>query len=168
MTHNYGRVANSNTSVDAAWLLYQSHPQIKADHNQTVAEPTPEWAYWFARNVVCDEWLGGEDLIAKDNKIWSWYVGYTENLRVCGALKWTVTEDPEFNVDFYGVIVGRKPGFGPRIVKKQRRTPAPGELDADRIAEQVEEFKKAQKLKGPKKLFSSNEDDFLSEDDDDT
>ncbi len=163
---NYGRIADGKTPIDVAWTLCEKHPEIREDFEGQVKtykwenarfEPdNPFWAYWFARNVVKDEWLPGEDLILTDNAIWKTYVQYTENMRACGCLGHTLREDPDFVVDQWGIIQGWRPGRGPVTdggKMGQRKAPVErfgtnAAAVADRIAQQMEDFKKQRKLRG--------------------
>lgn len=165
---NYGRIADGKTSVEVAWELCQKHPEIREDFDGQAktykwegvqfAPDSPFWAYWFARNVIKDEWLPGEDVILKDQGVWKTYVQYTLGLKDCGILGHTLREDPDFVVDRYGVIKGWKPGRGPVTGggKMAKRTTLAerfgnGATDAaaiaDRIAEQMQDFKKKRKLR---------------------
>lgn len=163
---NYGRIADGKTPIDVAWSLCEKHPEIREDfegqaktykwENVRFAPDSPFWAYWFARNVVKDEWLPGEDLILLDQSVWKTYVQYTENLKACECLGHTLREDPDFVVDEWGVIQGWKPGRGPvtgggRMAKRKTLVERFGTTDAaavaDRIAQQMEDFKKQRKLR---------------------
>ncbi len=162
---NYGHVADSNTTVEAAWQLCLKHPEIRKDFegqaktygwDVAFGPDVPFWAYWFARNVIKDEWLPGEDIIIVDKKVWKTYCQYTENLREFDCLGCSLRDDPHFVVDHYGVIRGWKPGYGPimgpgKMAKRETLVERFGTSDAatiaDRIARQMEEFKANKKLR---------------------
>lgn len=170
---NYGRIANGKISVADAWELYSKHQEICKDfERRTKCDGTqyspdhPFWAYWFAKNVIQDEWLPGEDVIIKDANVWKKYVQYTENLKALDMLGWTLQENRDFVTDFYGIIKGWKPGRGPvtgsKMAKRTTLTERFGVGDAaaaaDRIAEMVQDFKKQRKLKNASQEDDTNED----------
>lgn len=166
MNHHrrYGRLANSRTPIDVAWQICLDHPEIREDFRGQAKiygwdhkfQQSPFWAYWFARNVVTDEWIPGEDLILQDDDIWKTYVTYTESLKVCDILGWTLRTDPDHLTDDFGTIRGFKPGRRPIALPSRvaRPSPAPerfgttedaGDL-ADQIAARMEAFRKQRKL----------------------
>jgi hypothetical protein len=174
---NYGRIANGKTTVEAAWQLCLTRPEIREDFDgQTKIygwgdvkfdHYSPFWAYWFARNVVTDEWLPGEDVILKDEKVWKTYCQYIESMRACGCVGHTLREDPDFVVDECGVIKGWKPGRGPVLGegKRAKRTTLAerfGTTDAgaiaDRIAQQMKDFKTQKKLRDASQEDDTDED----------
>lgn len=153
----YGKIADGQTSIDVAWQLCLAHPHIRQDFEGQMKargladkfEQSPFWAYWFARFVITDEWLPGEDLILLDRKIWVDYVQYTENMKAVGCLGHTLRENPDFVTDEFGVIKEWKPGRGPVKMNKRpaERFGNEAAAIADRIAKEMEEFQKQRKLR---------------------
>lgn len=160
MFTRFPTIATGKTSIEAAWTLCLKYPAIGQDFAEQARtfkwsaehskfEVSAFWAYWFARNLVKDEWLPGEDLIMPDKQVWPWYVGYTENLRAFDMLGWTLKDNPDFEVDDFGVIKCWKPGRGPRGQARQTRERFDAEgagATADRIAKLMEDFKKKKRL----------------------
>lgn len=163
---NYGRIADGKTPLDDAWKLCKAHPEIKEDFegqmkiyqwdNVRFAPDDPFWAYWFARHVVKDEWIPGEDLILTNDAVWKAYVQYTEHMRAFGCLGHTLREHPDFVVDEWGIIQGWKYDRGPvlsggRMAKRKTLVERFGTDDADviadRIAVEMDDFRKQRKLR---------------------
>lgn len=163
----HGRVATGNITIEAAWEICQNHPEIRKDFEENAkayqwdgigfSAEDPYWAYWFARHVIRDEWLPGEDVILKDQKVWRDYVQYTESLKALGCIGHTLRENPDFVVDRFDVIKGWRPGHGPVIGvgKMAKRTTLVERFGtggdaaavADRIAEYMRELKANRELR---------------------
>ncbi len=146
-------IANANISVEEAWRLSTSLPEIRQnfEHQSKLfnwAEPFqmgPFWAYWFARHVICDFWIAGESLIKEDVRAWGWYQGYIEackNLRIFG---YSINGDPDFVIDERGIILERKTPLVPKRHPTVEVTEDLGVL-ADRIAAKMAANRKRRKL----------------------
>ncbi len=172
---NYGRV-DGKITIEAAWQLCLTRPEIRDSieeqakiygWNVLFDANSPFWAYWFARNIIMDEWLPGEDVILKDEKVWKIYCQYIENMRLCGCIGHTLRENADFVVDECGVIKGWKPGRGPTLGggKRAKRTTLVerfGTTDAaaiaDRIAKQMQDFKTQKKMRDVSQKDNIDED----------
>jgi hypothetical protein len=148
MEHNYhrlyGRIANANTSIAEAWEISNSGP-IREDYEwqakffnwqDKILQQGPHWAYWFARHVICDHWPVAEQLIKQDAytlQLYNNYVGCCRLLRILGK------------------SVGDEP-------LPKRPTIAKLNDLADKIAEEVEIFRKKRKLQTALREGAENED----------
>lgn len=161
--HDYGKIADGNASIEAVWKTCQNHPIIRLDfENQAkvygwkpeyteFSITNPFFVYWLARNVIKDEWIPGEDVIMTDDVVWKTYIAYTENMKATGSLGWSIKENKDFVIDINGQIRGWKPGQGPVVARRMTLANRFGSGDAaviaDRIAEQMREFKNKKKLR---------------------
>lgn len=143
-------IANANTTLEEAWDLCQSVPEIKQKfdkHAELFTWPdnpifgiNPYWAYWFSRHIICDHWPPAEELINQDDEVAKAYRSQVETYKVCKILNYSVDGDPTYILDDNGQIIRRRHELPAKPVKKTRRQF--DDTDMDRIVERVEVFRK--------------------------
>lgn len=132
-----GRIVNRFPAVSASITIDEALELMRLDQNlcdSYVTEtscseyPSPFWAYWFARRIICDKWITAEDLISTNHEINKLYHGFLFTLSECDMIGASLETHTQYQVDDYGIMIqSRFP-----IVQKY--------LDADIVSEQVEQF----------------------------
>lgn len=131
------KAINSNTSIDEAWAIAQSHKDAFDAHIKYYAidaewAVSPYWAYWFARHVIMDHWPVAESLIATDEYVQSAYRGYVSVLKNIRIIGYSIAE--KVKVD-YGVLNQRQIPLKIEDIEEH----------ADRIAATVQSIKRGKK-----------------------
>src|SRR5262245_34756991 len=138
----WGKLATAETTIDVAWQLCEERPELSESFRECAArgdwpnkefEPQPFWAYWFARQIICDHWPLAESLIYEDDVAASYYNDIVELYRRLGTLNHTICVPEPVEM---GPEEPRKP-----LTHAERR------LVADNAEEAIEAYRRQKRQK---------------------